>query len=98
MNPVASPAADCYHCGQPIPDDVRLSVAIEGAEQAMCCHGCEAVAQAIVANHLEDYYRHRTALPTTAQELVPDELRKLAVYDHPDIQKSFVIDAGEHVR
>ena len=98
MNPVASPAADCYHCGQPIPDDVHLSVAIEGAEQAMCCHGCEAVAQAIVANHLEDYYRHRTALPTTAQELVPDELRKLAVYDHPDIQKSFVIDAGEHVR
>jgi len=91
-------AADCYHCGQPIPEDVRLSVAIDGESRAMCCHGCEAVAQAIVANHLEDYYRHRTAPPATPQELVPEELRKLAVYDHPDIQKSFVIDAGEHVR
>jgi Cu2+-exporting ATPase len=98
MNSATSPAADCYHCGQPIPDDVHLAVAIDGEAKAMCCHGCEAVAQAIVANHLEDYYRHRTALPTTAQELVPDELRKLAVYDHPDIQKSFVIDAGEHIR
>ncbi len=91
-------AADCYHCGQPIPADVHLSVAIDGEPRAMCCHGCEAVAQAIVANHLEDYYRHRTALPATVQELVPEELRKLSVYDHPDIQKSFVIDAGEHVR
>ena len=88
----------CFHCGQPIPDDVHLSVTIDGQAHDMCCHGCEAVAQAIVDNHLEDYYRHRTAMPGTAQELVPDELRKLAVYDHPDIQKSFVIDAGEHIR
>lgn len=98
MTLAVSRAADCYHCGQPIPDDVHLAVAIDGEPKAMCCHGCEAVAQAIVANHLEDYYRHRTSLPATAQELVPDELRKLAVYDHPDIQKSFVIDAGEHTR
>ena len=98
MTDQSSRAADCFHCGQPIPDDIHLAVAIDGETRAMCCHGCEAVAQAIVANHLEDYYRHRTATPTTPQELVPDELRKLAVYDHPEIQKSFVIDAGENIR
>ncbi len=93
-----SGGTDCFHCGQPIPADVNLSVTIDGAPRAMCCHGCQAVAEAIVANHLEDYYRHRTAPPATPQELVPEELRKLVVYDHPDIQKSFVIDAGSHLR
>lgn len=64
----------------------------------MCCRGCQAVAQAIVENGLTDYYRHRTALPDSAQELVPDELQKLALYDHPSIQKSFVHNQGEHIR
>lgn len=91
-------SGDCFHCGQPIPADVQLSVTIDGEPRAMCCRGCQAVAEAIVANHLEDYYRHRTAPATTPQELVPEALGRLAVYDHPDIQKSFVIDAGEHTR
>ncbi|MEO1766983.1 heavy metal translocating P-type ATPase [Thiobacter aerophilum] len=91
-------SGDCFHCGQPIPDDVALSVTIDGEPRAMCCRGCQAVAEAIVANHLEDYYRHRTAPATTPQELVPEALSRLAVYDHPAIQKSFVIDADEHTR
>ena len=88
----------CFHCGQPNPPGLDLVLTIEGTERAMCCHGCEAVARAIVDNGLQDYYRYRTSLPATAEELVPEELRKLALYDHPDIQKSFVIDAGEHIR
>ncbi|MCL6556642.1 MAG: cadmium-translocating P-type ATPase [Burkholderiales bacterium] len=91
-------SGECFHCGQPVPPGVDLKVTVDGAPRAMCCRGCQAVAEAIVANHLEDYYRHRTAPPATPQELVPDALRQLAVYDHPDIQKSFVVDAGEHLR
>ncbi len=64
----------------------------------MCCHGCQAVAQAIVDNGLTDYYRHRTAMPETAAELVPEALLKLQLYDHPEIQKSFVLQEGEHIR
>jgi Cu2+-exporting ATPase len=60
----------------------------------MCCHGCQAVAEAIVENGLEDYYNYRTELPKTAEELVPDELKQLALYDHPAVQKSFVF-AGQ---
>ena len=56
-------ASSCYHCGLPIPDDVDLSVKIGGETRAMCCYGCQAVAQSIVENGLEDYYRSRDALP-----------------------------------
>lgn len=64
----------------------------------MCCRGCQAVAEAIVANHLESYYRHRTALPQKAQEPVPDVLRELRLFDERDVQASFVRDAGPHQR
>lgn len=93
-----SESHDCYHCGLPIPAGANYPVTIEGTSHNMCCRGCQAVAEAIVSNGLADYYHHRTALPKSARELVPDELRKLALYDHPDIQKSFVRDAGEHAR
>ncbi len=35
-------------------------------------------------------------MPESGHEIVPAEIQKLALYDHPDIQRSFVIDAGEH--
>ena len=56
-------SSSCYHCGLPIPDDVDLLVKIGGETRAMCCYGCQAVAQSIVENGLEDYYRSRDALP-----------------------------------
>ena len=56
----------------------------------MCCHGCQAVAQAIVDGGLGDYYRHRTATSITAQNLVPEELTSLNIYDQPEVQRSFV--------
>ncbi len=63
----------------------------------MCCHGCQAVAESIVGNGLEDYYRYRTELPKTVDELVPEELKQLDLYDHPEVQKSFVSQAGGQV-
>jgi Cu2+-exporting ATPase len=48
------------------------------------------VAQAIVDGGLTDYYRHRTATSVTAQNLVPEELHNLAIYDQPEVQRSFV--------
>ena len=64
----------------------------------MCCHGCEAVAEAIVAAGLTDFYRHRTAPSRRAEDLIPEQLRGLELYDRPDLQKSFVRAEGEHVR
>jgi len=87
-----SEEAACFHCGQPVPPGAEYPVNIEGKIHEMCCRGCQAVSQAIVDNGLQAYYSHRTALPSTASELIPAELSKLALYDHPEIQKSFVIE------
>ena len=57
----------CFHCGLPIPDGLDLRVAIDGAERAMCCHGCEAVAAAIIAAGHENYYRVRTGVSPSAR-------------------------------
>jgi Cu2+-exporting ATPase len=64
----------------------------------MCCTGCQAVAIAIVENHLTDYYRFRTGIGTKAEDLVPEALRQLQVYDSPELQKTFVRDTGGAVR
>jgi Cu2+-exporting ATPase len=88
----------CYHCGLPVPETSPFHTKIMGEQRELCCHGCQAVAETIVANGLEDYYRYRTELPNTAEDLVPDELRKLDLYDHPEVQKSFVFHSGENLR
>ncbi|MFZ2267841.1 MAG: heavy metal translocating P-type ATPase [Azonexus sp.] len=92
------PEASCYHCGQPVPDDVELSVPIAGEAREMCCYGCQAVAQSIVDNGLGDYYRSRDALPESQREAMPQILDQLALFDHADFQKSFVKELGEGER
>lgn len=95
---VAETDSECYHCGLPIPPQTRHYVAINGVSRRMCCTGCEAVAESIVANGLTDYYRHRDAMPENRREALPTELQDLGLFDHPDFQKSFVRPIGEHER
>ncbi len=90
--------ANCYHCGLPIPGDVELSVQVAGAVRRMCCPGCQAVAQSIVDNGLEDYYSSRDALPESPRQAMPDILDQLQLFDHAEFQKSFVKDLGETER
>ncbi|MDR3351455.1 MAG: heavy metal translocating P-type ATPase [Zoogloeaceae bacterium] len=85
----------CYHCGLPVPAEADFSVAIKGARRGMCCAGCQAVAEAIVANGLEDYYASRDALPESPREAVPAALEQLHLFDHAEFQKSFVRACGE---
>jgi P-type Cu2+ transporter len=88
--PAATYPVACYHCGQPLPRGTTLSVVIQGEARVMCCHGCAAVAQAICAGGLEDFYRHRTALSPTAASLDGDGECETALYDHPQLQQEFV--------
>jgi Cu2+-exporting ATPase len=80
----------CYHCGLPLPSAGRLMVEIAGQPRSMCCAGCQAVAQAIVGNGLDDYYRHRDALPERPREALPAELQEAGLFDLPEMQKGFV--------
>ena len=80
----------CFHCDLPVPPGTDFSVLIDGEERPMCCAGCEAVAESIVASGLTGFYRHRSEKSPQARELVPDFLHQIQIYDNPDIQKTFV--------
>ncbi len=87
MSVTTSPEA-CYHCGEPLPRSGQWSAAIDGSDRPMCCAGCAAVAEAIHAAGLDDYYRHRSA-PARGAAAVPAELASLAIYDEPELQERF---------
>ncbi|MCB1773086.1 MAG: cadmium-translocating P-type ATPase [Gammaproteobacteria bacterium] len=80
----------CYHCGLPVPNGAEYPVEIDGQTRQMCCHGCQAVAQAIVDGGLTTFYRHREAPSRRPEDLVPEALQRLALYDQPALQRSFV--------
>ena len=80
----------CFHCSLPVPANSHYSVKIKGEEHAMCCPGCQAVAQAIVDGGLTSFYDYRTETSPTARAAVPDILNELTLYDKPELQRSFV--------
>jgi P-type Cu2+ transporter len=88
----------CYHCGLPVPEHTHFHTKILGEQRDLCCAGCHAVAYSIVEAGLENYYQHRTAPAHTAQELVPEFLRQVQVYDNDTVQQRFVHFEGENVR
>jgi Cu2+-exporting ATPase len=53
----------CFHCGEPVPPGVELSVRIDDRDQPMCCTGCRAVATLIHESGLGRYYDFRDQLP-----------------------------------
>ena len=95
----------CYHCGEDTQEGQRWATTIDGQIQPMCCPGCKAVAETIVASGLKDYYKHRTQLPELSPadglglgddediELVARDTLKL--YDSGALQKGFVARDGE---
>lgn len=79
----------CYHCGEPVPADSELQLEILGEIRHMCCPGCLAVAETIIASGLISYYQYRTELAEKA-ELVPEQLHALVNYDDAEVQSEFV--------
>lgn len=88
----------CFHCGLPVPDNLNIQVKINEKNEAMCCYGCQAVAQSIIDSGMQDFYKYRTKSAPRAKEIVPEFLQKLKAYDNPQIQKQFVSDDNEEVR
>ncbi|MGH8353412.1 MAG: heavy metal translocating P-type ATPase [Pseudomonas sp.] len=91
---MASPTP-CYHCGLPVPAGSRFQAQVLGETRALCCPGCQAVTEAIVAGGLESYYQHRSetaANPAALPQTLPDEL---ALYDRAEVRQPFVQQQGE---
>lgn len=74
-------AAGCYHCGLPLPDGRRWEARVKGAVRGMCCPGCAAAAEAIVAGGLDDYYDSRTEFAANADAALGAEAPELALFD-----------------
>ena len=91
---MASPTP-CYHCGLPVPAGSAFHARVLDEQRALCCPGCQAVAEAIVQGGLESYYLHRSdtsANPGALPQALTDEL---ALYDPQDVQQPFVQHEGE---
>jgi Cu2+-exporting ATPase len=84
------PDRSCFHCGLPIPRDSDYRTRIGGEDRSMCCPGCAAVAAAIVATGLTDYYRFRETPGNRPDDLVPEALQELQIFDDPEVQRDFV--------
>ncbi len=85
----------CYHCALPVPPGSRFVAVILGEPRELCCPGCQAVAEAIVAGGLENYYQHRSEASANPEALPVQLVDELALYDRADVQKPFVRHEGE---
>ncbi len=95
----AGPArAECFHCELPVPPGCTLAVEHDGQRRPVCCAGCQAVAEAILAAGLGDYYRLRSAPAPRGEALVPEQLRELAIYDRPDVERGFLEGGGQDAK
>ncbi len=52
----------CFHCALEIPAGLALTVSYAGVDQAVCCTGCQAVAELIIQGGQGDYYQYRDAV------------------------------------
>ena len=94
LTAAGDPFDSCFHCGLPVDPTHRWTTTVLGRQRDFCCGGCLAVAQAIMDAGLEAYYEHRREVAVTA-DVVPEIVKRLAFYDHPDVQKSFVRDRAD---
>ncbi|RVU84481.1 heavy metal translocating P-type ATPase [Leucothrix sargassi] len=86
---------ECFHCGLPL-NGAKFSVVIDKVSQPMCCLGCQAVAQTIVENGLDDFYKYRTEPSARPDDVVPDVLEQFLVFDNDAVQKTFVTHSEDH--
>lgn len=91
---MASPTP-CYHCGLPVPAGSAFHARVLNEQRALCCPGCQAVAEAIVQGGLESYYLHRSDASINPDALPQALTEELALYDRKDVQQPFVQHEGE---
>ncbi|QDP02948.1 cadmium-translocating P-type ATPase [Thalassotalea sp. PS06] len=87
---------DCYHCGEIVPAGLDLTVNIHGKDEPMCCIGCQAVAEAIVDNNLDDYYRFRTEKGNKVNADIPEQLQVNQFVDDQQLQSEFTFESDGH--
>lgn len=81
-----APAEPCFHCANAVAAGGHFSVCVNGASHPVCCAGCEAAANLILAQGLGRYYDFRSAGQPVAegrlQWSVFDRAEALRRYTH----------------
>ena len=77
---------DCFHCG--LPAYPEFSHDINGQTQPFCCLGCQAIALAINAEGLSEFYQYRDNL-NQKPDTPPSSF---LAYDLDDVQSEFVTE------
>ncbi|MFY8275114.1 heavy metal translocating P-type ATPase [Pseudoalteromonas sp. SSDWG2] len=85
----------CFHCLEPVPAGFDATVEINANHQPVCCIGCQAVAETIIAQGMSDYYKYRTVSAGKVQQLVPEQLALIKSYDNESIQQEFISTHGD---
>ena len=78
----------CAHCGEPLPDS---PAGTDHSPDRYCCSGCAAAADWIHGEHLDDYYRLRSA----AAGRVGEESTDLSAWDRNEVVAPFVHETTE---
>ena len=81
-------STDCYHCGEPVPDDLSITARIGDGDYPMCCIGCKAVAEFIDASGLNAFYKYREK-PDAELTLTP-QAGDWSRFDTDDLQNRYV--------
>ncbi len=78
-------SSSCFHCHLPVPTNFNSSLEYKGIQRNFCCMGCFSIAETIIDNGLDDYYKFRTSVAPKADALIPEEL---AIFDEPEVLES----------
>ena len=57
----AAAESRCFHCGGPLSGTEHFAVCVAGVVRPVCCAGCEAAANLILAQGLSRFYEYREA-------------------------------------
>jgi Cu2+-exporting ATPase len=80
----------CFHCGESIPSGFSATIEINKKQEKFCCYGCMAVAEMIVNDGLDNFYKHRSQPSLKPEDFSESQKTELILYDDPLIQEEFV--------
>jgi len=92
----SSELASCFHCGLPVPTGITYQTQFNQHAHAVCCVGCQAVAESIINAGLGHYYTERTSFPISPS--VVNESSGVSInpasFDLPKIQAQYASPVG----
>lgn len=84
----------CYHCGSANQNADYQAIVFDELRY-FCCPGCQAVAEAIVENGLQNYYSFRSSMAQKVEDNNSEILQSLLLFDEDNITEEFVHQAGD---